>query len=75
MSMYLPWEGNVQQSHKSIGLGSTINLVDRLRPLIMLYSPEHPRNQAIILDLAEGATLSIKKISGLHNCQKGYGII
>jgi hypothetical protein len=41
----------------------------------MLYSPEHPRNQTIILDLTEEATLSIKKISGLRHCQKGYGII
>ena len=73
--MYLPWEGNVQQSHESIGSVSTINLMDRLRPLIMLYSPEHHRNQAIILDLAEEATLSIKKISGLRNCRKGFGII
>jgi len=35
--------------------------VDRHRPLIMLYSPEHPRNQAVILDLAEEATPSIKQ--------------
>ncbi len=49
----------VELNDGSIGIISTINLVDRLRPLIMLYSPEHPRNQAIILDLAEKATLSI----------------
>ncbi len=51
----------VKLNDGSIGIISTINLVDRLRPLIMLYSPEHPRNQAILLDLAEEATLSIKQ--------------
>ncbi len=51
----------VELNDGSIGIISTINLLDRLRPLIMLYSPEHPRNQAILLDLAEEATLSIKQ--------------
>ena len=51
----------VELSDGSIGIVSTINLVDRLRPLVVVYSPELPKNQAIILDLAEEPGLSIKQ--------------
>jgi len=51
----------VELNDGSIGIVSTINLMDRLRPLIMVYSPELPKNQAIILDLAEEKHLSIKQ--------------
>lgn len=51
----------VELNDGSIGIVSTINLVDRLRPLIMMYSTDHPRNQAVLLDLAEETTLSIKQ--------------
>lgn len=51
----------VELNDGSIGIVSTINLVDRLRPLIMMYSPDLPKDQAIILDLAEEKELSITK--------------
>ncbi len=51
----------VELTDGSIGIVSTINLVDRLRPLIMLYSAELPKDQTIILDLSEEKSLSIKQ--------------
>ena len=62
----------VELNDGSIGIVSTINLVDRLRPLIMLYSPEHPRDQAILLDLAKEATLSINQ--SLRPTQLPHGV-
>jgi len=51
----------VELSDGSIGIVSTINLQDRLRPLVMLYSPGMPKDQAIILDLSEEKSLSLKQ--------------
>ncbi len=51
----------VELSDGSIGIVSTINLQDRLRPMVMLYAPGIPREQAIILDLSEENTLSLKQ--------------
>ena len=51
----------VELSDESIGIISTINFEDRLRPLVLLYAPNIPRNEAIILDLAQETHLSIKK--------------
>ncbi len=51
----------VELSDQSIGVVSTINFEDRLRPLVLLYAPDIPRNEAIILDLAQETRLSIKK--------------
>lgn len=31
------------------------NTADLLRPLIMLYDPDVPRNEALLIDLADGA--------------------
>jgi len=51
----------VELSDESIGVVTTTNSEDSLRPLVMLYAPEIPREEAIILDLAQETQLSIKK--------------
>ncbi len=51
----------VELSDESIGVVCTTNVEDSLRPLVMLYAPEIPREEAIILDLAQETQLSIKK--------------
>ena len=38
----------------------SINLLDRLRPTVMLYAPDLPRDEAIILDLSQDPDLTIK---------------
>ena len=51
----------VELSDGKIGLICTINQQDRLRPQIMLYSPDLPRDEALIIDLAhEDPDLTIK---------------
>jgi len=49
----------VELSDGAIGIVSTINLQDRLRPMVMLYTPGIPKDQAIILDLSEEKNLSL----------------
>ena len=39
----------------SVGLVVEANTADLLRPLIMLYDPDVPRNEALLIDLADGA--------------------
>ena len=52
----------VELSDGSIGVVCTINQEDRMRPQVMLYSPDLPRNEAIIMDLAhEDPSLTIKQ--------------
>jgi len=51
----------VELSDESIGVVCTTNAEDSLRPLVMLYASEIPREEAIILDLAQETQLSIKK--------------
>jgi len=51
----------VELSDESIGVVCTTNVEVSLRPLVMLYAPEIPRKEAIILDLAQETQLSIKK--------------
>jgi len=51
----------VELSDESIGVVCTTNVKDSMRPLVMLYAPEIPREEAIILDLAQETQLSIKK--------------
>lgn len=51
----------VELSDGSIGIVSTINLEDRLRPMVMLYSQGIAKDQAILLDLSEEKSLSLKQ--------------
>ena len=51
----------VELTDGSIGIVSTINLQERLRPLVMLYSPDVPQEEAHILDLSEHPNLAIKQ--------------
>ena len=51
----------MELSDESIGVVSTTKVEDSMRPLVMLYAPEIPREEAIILDLAQETQLSIKK--------------
>jgi len=51
----------VELSDGSIGMVCSINLLDRLRPTVMLYAPDLPRNEAIILDLSQEPDLTIKQ--------------
>ena len=51
----------VELTDGSLGIVSTINLQDRLRPLIMLYNPDVPQEEAHILDLSEHPHLAIKQ--------------
>ena len=52
----------VELSDGRIGVICTINLNDRMRPQVLLYSEQHPRTDAPILDLAkEAPTLTLKQ--------------
>ncbi|MEC4671038.1 MAG: HD domain-containing phosphohydrolase, partial [Nitrospirota bacterium] len=50
----------VELSDGSIGMVCSINLLDRLRPTLMLYAPNLPRDEAIILDLSREPGLTIQ---------------
>jgi len=51
----------VELSDGSIGIVCTINLLDRMRPTVMLYASDIPRDEAIMVDLALEETLGIKQ--------------
>lgn len=51
----------VELTDGSIGIVSTINLQDRLRPLVMLYNSDVPQEEAHIIDLSEHTQLAIKQ--------------
>jgi len=51
----------VELSDGSIGIVCTINLLDRMRPTVMLYASDIPRDEAKLVDLAIEKTLSIKQ--------------
>ncbi|MDT7042772.1 HD-GYP domain-containing protein [Candidatus Nitronereus thalassa] len=52
----------VELSNGSFGMVTSINLVDRMRPTIMLYNQDIPREEAIIVDLyQQEPTLSLKQ--------------
>ncbi len=51
----------VELSDGSIGIVCTINLLDRMRPTVMLYASDIPRDEAKLVDLALEETLSIKQ--------------
>ena len=46
---------------RSIGAVCSINLLDRMRPTVMVYAPDIPRNEAVIVALAQDNELSIKE--------------
>ncbi len=50
----------VELSDGSIGMVCSINPLDRLRPTVMLYAPNLPRGEAIILDLSREPGLTIQ---------------
>ena len=51
----------VQLTDGSIGVVCSINLLDRMRPTVMMYAPDIPRNEAVIVALAQENELSIKE--------------
>lgn len=51
----------VQLSDGSLGIVLSLNRAELLRPSIMLYDPEVPKEQAVIIDLNENAELTIKR--------------
>ena len=48
-------------SDESIGLVTSVNMETRLRPIVMVYSQDIPREEAMIIDLTQHEHLSIKK--------------
>ncbi len=66
----------VELSDESIGVVTTTNPEDSLRPLVMLYAPEIPREEAIILDLAQGRpSCPSKSVDGPRSCPERFGTI
>ena len=51
----------VEMSDGSFGMVTCINLLDRMRPNLMLYNSDIPREEAIIVDLQQEPTLTIKQ--------------
>ena len=51
----------VALTNGSMGLVTSVNMEARLRPIIMVYSPDIPKEEAMILDLAEEEDISIKE--------------
>jgi HD-GYP domain-containing protein (c-di-GMP phosphodiesterase class II) len=49
----------VELSDRSLGIVCTINPQDRMRPMVLLYSDNTPKNEALILNLSEDTTLTI----------------
>jgi len=45
----------------SMGLVTSVNMEARLRPIVMVYSPDIPKEEAMILDLARLEEISIKE--------------
>ncbi len=50
----------VEMSDGSFGMVTCINLVDRMRPTLMLYNSDIPREEAIIVDLQQEPSVTIK---------------
>ena len=51
----------VEMSDGGFGMVTSINLLDRMRPTVMLYNVNIPREEAIIVDLQHEPTLTIKQ--------------
>ena len=45
----------------SIGLVTSVNMESRLRPIILIYSPDIPKEEAMVIDLSREEDLSIKE--------------
>ena len=59
LSVYPPGS-IVELSDGSLGVVSSINPHARMQPMVMLYAPDIPREQALIIDLSQENGLSIK---------------
>lgn len=51
----------VELSDDSIGMVTSINLLDRMKPTMMLYDPDIPREEAIMVDLSQDGGRTIKR--------------
>jgi len=51
----------LELSDGSFGMVTSINLFDRMRPTLMLYNSDIPREEPIIVDLQQEPTLTIKQ--------------
>lgn len=51
----------VEMTDGSIGMVNTINKLDRMKPSVMLYTPDIPRDEALIVDLAHDSSIGIKQ--------------
>lgn len=51
----------VEMTDGAIGMVNTINKLDRMKPSVMLYTPDIPRDEALIVDLAHDASIDIKQ--------------
>ena len=50
----------VEMSDGVFGMVTRINLLDRMRPTVMLYNADIPREEAIIVDLQQEPSVTIK---------------
>ena len=60
LSVYPPGS-IVELSDSSFGVVSSINPHERMKPYVMLYAPDIPREEALIVDLSQESSLSIVK--------------
>ncbi len=61
----------VEMTDGSIGIVSTINLLERMKPTVMLYAPDIPRDEALIVDLAQDNSIDIKQCLCPKDVPKG----
>ena len=52
----------VQLSDESVGVVTSINSQNPLRPLVMLYTPEEFNHEAMIIDLLRETHLDVQKV-------------
>ncbi len=50
----------VEMSDGAFGMVTSINLLDLMRPTVMLYNSDIPREEAIIVDLQQEPSVTIK---------------
>lgn len=51
----------VEMTDGSIGMVNTINKLDRMKPSVMLYNPDTPRDEAPIVDLTYDSSIGIEQ--------------
>ena len=61
----------VELSDGSFGVVSSINPQERMKPKVMLYTPDIPRDHALIIDLSQESALSIVKNLRPREVSKG----